>query len=143
MRNAKFYKTGLRFECSECGQCCSGASSYVEVSDPEAKTIAGFLNLTEQQFLEQYIEVPKNGELLRLKSRENGDCVFLADNRCCIYPARPLQCRTYPFWPENLKSPYRWRLAARDCPGIHHGRHYSAAEIEVLLGAMKKRNLKG
>lgn len=142
MTKAKFYKTGLRFECTECGQCCTGASGYVEVSNPEAEALAGFLDLTEQQFLEQYIDLPENGDLLRLKSGANGDCVFLADNRCRIYPVRPLQCRTFPFWPENLKSPYRWKLAARACPGIHRGRRYSAAEIEEILGLMKNRQAK-
>ena len=36
------------------------------------------------------------------------DCVFLKEDpergrkTCSIYPVRPLQCRTWPFWPENL-----------------------------------------
>lgn len=52
---------------------------------------------------------------LRLKSRppvpgEGGDaCIFLGeDNRCTIYEARPLQCRTYPYWPRMMMSRDEW-----------------------------------
>ncbi len=38
-----------------------------------------------------------------LKSQANGDCVFLKDGRqCTVYSARPLQCSTYPWWPELM-----------------------------------------
>lgn len=32
--------------------------------------------------------------------------------------ARPTQCRTFPWWPQNLISDYDWQLTARDCEGI-------------------------
>lgn len=32
--------------------------------------------------------------------------------------ARPTQCRTFPWWPQNLISDYDWQLAARECEGI-------------------------
>jgi len=47
--------------------------------------------------------------------------VFLVDGRetaCSIYAARPEQCRSWPFWPELLRSPQALREAARLCPGI-------------------------
>ena len=31
---------------------------------------------------------------------------------CTVYPVRPLQCRTWPFWPENLSSKQSWDHAA-------------------------------
>ncbi|KAG7395592.1 hypothetical protein PHYBOEH_003466 [Phytophthora boehmeriae] len=33
--------------------------------------------------------------------------------------ARPTQCRTFPWWPQNLVSDYDWQVAAADCEGIH------------------------
>jgi Fe-S-cluster containining protein len=51
---------------------------------------------------------------------------------CRIYPVRPLQCRTWPFWTINLKSPAYLALAAETCPGINSGRQYSFDEIEQL-----------
>jgi len=43
-------------------------------------------------------------------------CVFLEiapKIRCGIYPVRPLQCRTFPFW-----DCYRNRPPKEECPGI-------------------------
>lgn len=38
-----------------------------------------------------------------LKNQANGDCVFLRDGRqCTVYGARPLQCSSYPWWPELM-----------------------------------------
>ena len=34
-----------------------------------------------------------------LRERANGDCVFWDRKAgCTVYPARPAQCRTWPFW---------------------------------------------
>jgi len=49
-----------------------------------------------------------------------------------IYPVRPTQCRTWPFWAGNLRSPADWNEAARRCPGINHGRVYDIEQIERL-----------
>ena len=37
----------------------------------------------------------------------NGDCVFFhGESRTCqVYPVRPRQCRTWPFWNSDLSSP--------------------------------------
>ena len=44
-----WYAEGLRFKCTECGQCCTGAPGYVWVNEEEvafvvAKIVAPFLN---------------------------------------------------------------------------------------------------
>jgi Fe-S-cluster containining protein len=49
-----------------------------------------------------------------------------------IYPVRPSQCRIWPFWTENLKSPDTWNQAVQKCGGINHGRFYSFEEIEKI-----------
>ena len=45
--------------------------------------------------------------------------IFLKDKKCQIYSVRPTQCRTFPWWPQNLKSEKEWQEAARYCEGIH------------------------
>jgi Fe-S-cluster containining protein len=37
-------------------------------------------------------------------------CIFLGEDgkECSIYEARPIQCRTYPFWPRLLENPESW-----------------------------------
>ena len=63
-----------------------------------------------------------------IREDETGRCIYY-ENGCSIYPVRPLQCRTFPFWPEYLRSPESWDEAARRCPGVNQGRIYSKAEI--------------
>ena len=80
------------------------------------------------------------GELslpMSLTEMANGDCVFLQKNAngkhlCSIYSVRPLQCRTWPFWSNNLKSTNAWAEASLKCPGMNNGRQYSFDSIEEL-----------
>ncbi|RMF60300.1 MAG: YkgJ family cysteine cluster protein [Calditrichaeota bacterium] len=128
----KFYQHGLQFECTGCGNCCSNNEGYVEISEEEAVAIANFLKISEAEFLKEYVTGSKDHRW-ELSSQPNGDCIFLQDNRCQVYPVRPLQCRTFPFWKENLKSAYRWKLLAGECPGINQGKWHSREEIEAML----------
>ena len=74
-----------------------------------------------------------------INNQGGGPCVFLTqDNRCRIYAVRPLQCRTYPFWPEVVESRAVWRGEARRCEGIDQGQVIPVARIRALL-AMQRR----
>ncbi len=66
-----------------------------------------------------------------LKAPEK-DCHFLIGTRCSVYSGRPEQCRTWPFWPENLNSKTWNAEIVPFCKGVGKGRLYSTAEIEVL-----------
>ena len=71
------------------------------------------------------------------------DCVFLRRDEqgkalCSIYAVRPKQCRTWPFWPDNLRSKKSWTAAARTCPGIKkgvagQGDFYPVDQIRVIV----------
>ncbi len=130
----KWYAAGLRFECTQCGHCCSGEPGYVWVTSEEARRIARFLGQQRQELNGRYIR--RVALKLSLTEEPNGDCVFLTrgDGRatCRIYPVRPLQCRTWPFWDSNLRSPEHWAEVARTCTGIDQGRQFSASAIENL-----------
>jgi Fe-S-cluster containining protein len=71
-------------------------------------------------------------ELLSLKEKSNFDCI-LWKNGCTVYRARPVQCRTFPFWESIVHSFISWKELMKDCPGIGQGRVYSRAEIENML----------
>jgi Fe-S-cluster containining protein len=62
----------------------------------------------------------------------DGDCIFLDPQTlgCTVYQARPVQCRTWPFWTSNLEDPKAWAHTARHCPGCNQGTVYSLKEIE-------------
>jgi len=137
-KKKKFYRHGLTFECTSCGNCCTKSDGFVNLDESEAANIAKLLNLSESEFLETYVDMLPEAKTLSLKSRSNGDCIFLKDEQCQVYQARPTQCRTFPFWPENLKSAYRWRHVEKECPGIGTGRLYPAKEIEEILKDQRK-----
>ena len=71
------------------------------------------------------------------------DCVFLRRDEqgkalCSIYAVRPTQCRTWPFWSENLRSQRAWRAAAKTCPGIERGlsgtgKFYPVDQVRVMV----------
>ena len=35
-----------------------------------------------------------------------------------MYQARPSQCKSYPFWAENLRSERSWNKTVTFCPGL-------------------------
>jgi hypothetical protein len=134
--NHRWYAAGLNFECRQCGNCCSGpGSGYIWITRPEIKFIAEFLKIPVKQLRQKYLK--RVG--FRTSIVENPatrDCIFLQANgsqkKCVIYPVRPTQCRTWPFWPDNLAGPDAWNTAVRKCPGINQGRLYSFEKIEKI-----------
>ncbi|MFI5343581.1 MAG: YkgJ family cysteine cluster protein [Chlamydiales bacterium] len=112
-----WYADGLRFKCTECGQCCTGAPGYVWVNDQEIEQIASHLNLSIEEFAQRYLRRVR-GRLSLLEHPKTFDCVFLKDKKCQIYSIRPTQCRTFPWWPRQLKSAKDWQEAAQYCEGI-------------------------
>jgi Fe-S-cluster containining protein len=126
-----WFAAGLRFTCQRCGACCTGEPGYVFLRRGEAEAIAAFLGADPATFLaEQVRRVPGGVSLLE---EADGRCAFFADG-CRIYPARPRQCRTYPFWKVIVASPGSWEREGRSCPGIGTGALHEAGEIAVKAG---------
>lgn len=123
---------GLRFECTGCGECCRshGRKSYVYTALDERRRLAGHLGMRTAAFTRKYCE--KTNDFWHLKD-PSSDCLFLDGARCTVYAARPSQCRTFPFWQENL-TPRGWTAEVkRDCEGIGRGRRYKVEEVAVRL----------
>ena len=142
-----WYDSGLHFECAQCGACCAGpAEGYIWVTSPEIKLIADFLKIKPGQLRQRYLR--RRGLRTTIIEQPNTkDCVFLrridGQKRCTIYPVRPSQCRTWPFWPDNLADADTWNKAAQKCGGINRGRLYSFEEIEKIKKSKKWwRNVK-
>lgn len=116
-----WYADGLRFRCTQCGDCCTGAEGYVWVNQQEVEELAAAREMTPAVFERRFVK--RVGVRRSLKERKGGDCVLLdaKTRRCTVYEARPRQCRTWPFWDSNLRSPESWAEAAEACPGCNKG----------------------
>lgn len=114
----KWYKSGLRFHCTECGQCCTGEPGVVWISDEEIEAIALHLELSAAEFIAKYLRRVEGRWALKERPERDWDCIFLKGKRCSIYPVRPKQCKTFPWWPQNLATPEAWEETKKQCEGI-------------------------
>jgi uncharacterized protein len=125
-----WYREGLSFACTRCGACCTGAPGYVWVSIEEIERLAATRGESVERFGEQFLR--RVGDRLSLIERPNGDCVFWDAGRgCTVYEARPDQCRSWPFWKQNIETAEDWEETRRVCPGSGQGRLYTIEEIEA------------
>lgn len=131
-----WYQDGLRFRCTRCGNCCTGAPGFVWVEDEEVAAIAELRGETVAQVFARYTRRAQGKRSLR--ERPNGDCIFFDKAQgCTIYPARPRQCRTWPFWESNVATPEAWQRTCTVCPGSGQGELISAEEITRRVRAIR------
>ncbi len=106
--------------CASCGgACCTGESGYIWAKYDEIEQMAAFLEVSVEDFGKMYLRKVKHRYSLREKriEDENYACIFFdtGDKRCAIYPVRPMQCRTFPFWDVFKHDEDEVKKA---CPGI-------------------------
>ncbi|MGL4981988.1 MAG: YkgJ family cysteine cluster protein [Treponemataceae bacterium] len=135
-----FYKNGLAFSCTQCSCCCRHEPGFVYVSQNDLEKLAAHFNITEQEFVKKYCrwvscykahDSANLAEALCLNETPQFDCVFWK-NGCQAYEARPVQCRTYPFWDFLLHSEASWNAEKKSCPGIGTGSIKSFEQISQL-----------
>lgn len=133
-----WYADGLRFHCSQCGDCCTGAPGFVWVNQEEIANLAAARGVTDIAEFERH-HVRKIGVRKSLVERDNGDCVFFDSQarKCTVYQARPRQCRTWPFWDSNLKTPEDWKATCEACPGSGQGKIHVLETIEAQRKVIK------
>ena len=126
-----WYQDGLRFRCTQCGNCCTGAPGAVWVDDDEIAAIAEHLDKPIGEI--RLMHTRRIGKRVSLNEYANGDCIYF-DNEsrgCTIYPVRPKQCRTWPFWNSNLSSEAAWESVKKECPGAGCGDFVPLEEIQI------------
>lgn len=144
MSEKKWYKKGIRFKCQGSGKCCTshGSYGYVYLSLEDRRAMSNLFNLTTGAFTKRYCDSYEGAFYLKEQKLENGeaslDCLFLKNNQCSVYKCRPTQCRTWPFWPDVMKSKIWKKDVMSFCPGINKGRLYTASEIDLTIEEQKK-----
>ena len=171
----QWYSGGLRFSCTQCGNCCTGPPGTVWLTDQEGRNIARTLGLETAEFYARYAHKVDGRWSLRERpvAGNRYDCIFLertsangetgetgetgktgktgetgetgetgktgetgetGKTGCSIYADRPAQCRTWPFWPENLTSRSTWEAVKRrtPCPGMGNGTLIPVDRIRIL-----------
>jgi len=113
-----WFEKGLRFQCTGCGKCCTGPSGYVFLSARDLEQLADHFSLSLDQFSKQYTRLV-DGKYALLDQPRSDACIFLKEKRCTVYDARPTQCRTFPWWLQNLQTAEDWQEAALHCEGIN------------------------
>ena len=142
MKNIKYTKE-IRFECQGSGNCCVSRGNYgfIYLSKDDILKLSNYLHLKIKDFIKLYCDKTA-GFTHFIEKSNNGDCQFLINKRCSVYKARPTQCRTWPFWNENMKAKEWNNKIAKFCPGIGKGKIIKNIEIEKKIEADKKNELK-
>jgi uncharacterized protein len=109
-----------QIDCTTCANCCR--VSEVEITDRDVDKLAKFIGMTREEFIRDSTQRSESGELI-LKRTEAG-CVFLEDNLCSVYEARPQNCANFPHLVRGTGSiaSRMWRLVERAeyCPIVYN-----------------------
>ncbi len=131
-----WYRDGLHFTCTQCGKCCTGEPGFVWVDEEEIQKLAAYRKEPVHEFIGLYTK--RSRGRVTLREKVNGDCVFYDDKRgCTVYPVRPKQCRTWPFWESNLDTPEDWAKTEAICPGSGEGELIPVEEIVRRMKVIK------
>ena len=110
---------GLKFECQPgCTECCR-QRGFVYLTPDDLIRMAAFTGMSTAAFEKKYVY--RTSRQMRLRVPSGGTCPFLEESGCSIHPAKPTQCRIFPFWPELVESRREWKKTAKYCPGIGKG----------------------
>tara|TARA_B100000029_G_scaffold482132_1_gene531825 strand:+ start:155 stop:595 length:441 start_codon:yes stop_codon:yes gene_type:complete len=130
----KIFTKGIKFKCQGSSKCCisRGNHGYVYLTDNDVKKISQQLKVSVKIFKKNYCEYTDN--YLHLKEiNKNGNCQFLNDKKCSIYNVRPMQCRTWPFWNENMNAKSWNENVVNFCPGIGKGNIVNFEKIKKII----------
>lgn len=114
-----FWKEGISFLCSQCSDCCRHEPGHVFLYEEDIPHILDLLKMEKEVFFARYcrwVDLHDGFEYLSLNEKENYDCIFW-NNGCDIYRSRPLQCKSFPFWPLALESKQNWDVITSTCSG--------------------------
>lgn len=125
-----FEDEALRFECTQCGACCE-RPGVIYMEDEDIARIAEHLKISVEEVQSEMLT--QEGGLWVIKVTRSRQCRFYVDKKCTIHDIKPLQCKSYPFWPENVCTRADWLEVKPDCEGIDKGRSYDAETVRRIL----------
>lgn len=131
---------GLKFECTQCGDCCSNPQGIVLVSERERVRLANRMKLPLAEF-DRLCTWSYDEKFRTLKTTPQGCILFDPNTRLCtVYRDHPLQCRTYPFWVGTCGSQEAWEKTSKKCPGCNRGNFIPLDKIKRCVVATTRIN---
>jgi Fe-S-cluster containining protein len=125
----------MRFECQAgCTACCE-QKGFVYLTEEDIPRLAAYLKMKPAAFEERYVYRTRN--LRRLRVPRHANCEFLKEGGCSVHPAKPLQCHTFPYWPELVSRKRNWERTGRWCPGIGKGKLVNIQMARETADGMK------
>ncbi len=125
---------GRRFSCTRCSHCCL-EPGYVFMSFAEMRAMAVHLGQSLAVFKSKYgLTWDSDAKQWVIDAHPKG-CPLLTDTGACsVHPVKPIQCQTFPFWPELLADQEAWDASKAYCPGMdaEEGRLYTLEEIRAI-----------
>jgi Fe-S-cluster containining protein len=107
-------------DCTQCANCCR--VSEVGINDRDIDKLAKFIGVTREEFLRDSTQRDETHDLI-LKKTDAG-CIFLKDNLCTVYEARPQNCANFPHLVRGTGSiaSRMWQLVDRAefCPIVYN-----------------------
>ena len=109
-----------QIDCTQCANCCRVPE--VGITERDIEKLAKFVGATRPEFLRDYTQRDEKDHLI-LKRTESG-CVFLKDNLCTVYEARPHNCVNFPHLVRGSGSiaSRMWQMVDRTgyCPIVYN-----------------------
>ncbi|MBD3248433.1 hypothetical protein GF336_00120 [Candidatus Woesearchaeota archaeon] len=139
--------------CNHCGRCCTSEGIQINVTIGDIWRIANYLNIPIARLFPEKISLnsfkdPRTKET-ELDLGLNIPCRFRKDNRCSIYPARPLNCRLFPYWviaaidEKDLSTVLKGHKCSYSIKDKERYKAYSKQLGNILLEEDKLFNIKG
>lgn len=134
------------FVCDFCGKCCTSEfNDHVFLLDDDAQKI---IEHNGREFLRHapYFDLCDNLGIFyvmgyALKTKPNGDCIFLRDRRCENYEIRPRICKIYPYMlhrePDDEGNFEFRQISGLDMHGLYHN-EISEESCKEILKSVKE-----
>lgn len=148
----------MTFSCQRCGQCCCDPSLIITVTHRDLlrfeffvphidlfKVIAFYQSEEDDISLEKKLMTPAiithRGKIFLGLQKTDADCIFLKENLCQIYDARPLICQSYPYTFQVRANQIYWgySLKAKEyCPALTGESKIDKKQLEYIASNILK-----
>jgi len=85
----------VHYQCQRCTNCCKWPG-FVKLTEEDITRIAGFLGLSEGDFIQSHTRLRQHRDGLALIDKPNGECIFLEGRDCQVQAVKPAQCSGFP-----------------------------------------------